>query len=256
MKRLLPFAVLGLAAIAATCTITNESLTAFGGHDTFGAELQNDSGVNILTHSFTVSFLDEDNDVVETKTVEGCLRSLQDGRSNFFSASSSLPADTTKGALARLANLSEDSDTRIGRVEDSDITITNIAPLRTGGSLTVTGAVTNNDSDSLEDPTACAVVYKTDGRILAVAKDVTLLDLSTGQSDTFSITMAVPDSAGVLEHVDIWVDGVHGSDPVEPESSTGTDIIDATPTATGTPATATPTSTPTPTQTPSPEPTV
>lgn len=255
MKRLLPFAVLGiagLAAIAATCTITNESLTAIGGRDTFGAELQNDSGVNILTHSFTVSFLDEDNDVVETKTVEGCLRSLQDGASNFFSTSSSLPADTTKGALARLANLSEDSDFKTGQVENSDITISGIAAMRTGATLTVTGTVTNNDSDTLEDPVACAVVYKLDGRILAIAKDATLTDLANGQNDTFSITMAVPDTAGVLEHVDIWVDGLNAGDPVAPKSITNTNIIDATSTATGTPATATPTSTPTPTQTPTP----
>ena len=58
----------------------------------------------------------------------------------------------------------------------------------------------------------------------------------------------------LLEHVDIWVDGLNAGDPVAPKSITNTNIIDATPTATGTPATATPTSTPTPTQTPTPTP--
>ena len=115
MKKLIAAAVFGLAGLAAfagTCTITRISLVNTDGtHDTFGGQLDNSSGVNILQHNFLVSFLDSGNNVVETMTVAGCTRSIQDGTSGFFSATSSRPASETNVGLARIAF---DSAFRVG----------------------------------------------------------------------------------------------------------------------------------------------
>lgn len=248
MKRLVPLALLGavaLASVAATCVVRNESLTEIDGRDTFAGELHNDSGVDILFHEYRVSFLDEDLDLLETRTAQGCLRSLQDGAVDFFSAASTEDADDTEIALGRLANFAEDPDFEIGQVEDSDIAFTAVTAARVAGTLTVAGTITNNDSDELEDPAVCAVVYNNDGRVVTTAKDSDINSLDEGESDAFAITIKVPDDADLVDEVDVWADGLEDGVPVEPASSVGLDVSIGTAVPTST-ATAVPTSTPTP----------
>jgi hypothetical protein len=247
-------AVVALMATAATCVVTHESLTTIGENDTFAGEMENDSGVDILQHRFRVAFLNANGAVVETITVEGCLRSLQDGGSDFFSASSRLPADTTRIGLGRLANIAEDPGFKIGRVEDGDIVVNDVTAVRTGTTLTVEGTITNEDDDTLEDPVACAVVWNDSNRIITTRKVSNIDDLAPGASAAFTITVPVPDDVKLVHEVDVWADGLEDDDPVEPSSLGDVAVTavpaTATPTATVTAASPTPTSTATATETP------
>src|SRR6185295_3093246 len=104
--------------MAAGCQVINISLTSIDGHDVFAGELHNDSGANVLNHKIRVSFLDSSNNLVETKTVDGCLRSLQNGASDFFSTPSTLSDSSTATGLARMANIAEDSSFKVGTTVD------------------------------------------------------------------------------------------------------------------------------------------
>ncbi len=254
MKRLLPLGVLaaaGLAAMAQTCIITNESFNLIGEHDTFAGEIQNDSGVNILHHRIRVAFLEDgNNSVVQTTTVDGCLRSLQDGASDFFSAASSQAAGETDFALARLANFSEDPGFEVGDTVPGDVSFTALGAMLTGESLTVEGTITNDDDDTLEEPAACVVVYNDDGDIVVTGKDTTVNDLDEDENDTFSVTVDVPEDA-TLDHVDVWVDGLEDNTPTDPVVSDNIEVEGST----ATPGTTTATSTPTPAPTDTPTPT-
>ena len=248
MKRVIPLALLGfvaLAAIAATCTIQNESLTQIGEHDTFGGELHNDSGVDILSHKVRIAFLNSSGGVIETRTIQGCLRSLQDGGANFFSLASQQDASDTSIALARMANLQEDPGFKVGGVVQGNVEISNVVVTRTGTELVVTGTIKNVDGDALEDPAACVVVYNDDGRVVVVGRDV-LNDLAVDATGNFEVTLTVPDDADDVDSVDIWVDGLEDGTPTGPESSEGHAV---TVVATGTPTPAA-TNTPVPTPTP------
>jgi hypothetical protein len=250
VKRVIPLAllsVIALAAIAATCTIQNQSLTQIGEHDTFGGELHNDSGVDILSHRIRVAFLNSNGGVLETRTIQGCLRSLQDGGVNFFSLASAQDAEDTTVALARMANLQEDPGFKVGGVVQGNVEVSNVVVTRTGTELVVTGTIKNTDGDALEDPAACVVVYNDDDRVVVVGKDV-LTDLAVDASGNFEVTLTVPDDADDVDSVDIWVDGLEDGTPTGPESSEGHAVTAvATATTTATPA---PTNTPVPTPTP------
>jgi hypothetical protein len=231
------FGLAGLAAFAGTCVITRISLVKTDGtHKTFAGQLDNSSGVNILQHNFVVAFLDSGNNVVDTKTVEGCTRSIQDGKSGFFSATSSMPASDTSVGLARIAF---DSTFKVGSVVIGDISISNVTVTRTGTSLVVTGKIKNNASDKLVSPAACIVVRDVDGNVLITGKDDSVSDLSQDATDTFSVTIKVPDD-DTAQTVDIWVDGLDGTSsgaPIAPESNLDNAVkCPSANTATNTPA--------------------
>jgi hypothetical protein len=251
LKRILAVSLISLAALAgmaATCVVRNESLTKIGNNDTFAGELRNDSGVDILQHKFRVAFLNSNGAVIESRTIDGCLRSLQAGESDFFSVSSNQPAAATTIGLARLANLAEDPSFKVGRVEEGDIDVHETTASREATTLTVEGKITNHDSDTLEDPVVCVVVWNDDGRVITTAKDASIDDLAEDASADFSVAIDVPDDTNDVDHVDVWADGLEDDDPVSPGSQRNVDvttIATSTPTVTSTP-TETPTATPTP----------
>lgn len=218
--------VAGVAAFAGTCSVVKIRLTDINGKDTFAGELKNDSGANFLQHTYVVAFIDGSNNVVETKTVEGCLRSLANGTSDFFSADSSLSASTTTAALARLAL---DGTLKVGTTASGDVTITLTSATREGKVLTVTGKIKNNDSDKLVDGAVCVVVKDSSGNIVKVAKDNSINDLNDNAEDTFSLTIAVPDDTAIVDEIEIWVDGLDGSSsdaPIAPESDLANDVVE------------------------------
>lgn len=244
----------GILGFAGTCTITHISLTKIGTHDTFAGEVHNDSGANILGHNVIVAFLDSGGSVVETKTVTPCLRSLQSGAVDYFSATSSASyADTSVG----LARINFDSTFKVGTADSIDVTFSNVKAVRNGTSLVVSGTIKNIDSTTLETPNVCIVVYDSNGDVIIVTIDDTVNDLSQNETDTFSRTVTVPDSTSTVDHVDLHADGMHGSVPTTPQDKVDVSITNCanatdtpTPTPTGT-ATATLTATPTGTLTPS-----
>lgn len=258
MKKWLALGVLGLGAIAAfagTCTVVNIRMTEVNGKAVFGGEVQNDSGADFLQHNILVAFINEDNEVLETKTVSGCLRTLLDGGSNYFSATSTSDFDDVKAAFARL---SFDGTLTAGEPEDGDLTISNLKISRLDGELKVTGKIKNEDNDKLWDPAACVVVRDDDGRIVVVGRTTAIDDLAEDAEDTFSITIKVPDSTTVVNEVDVHVDGLEGGDdedgtPIEPISDVDNDVTNCDATSTPqntTTATATATNTPDPSVTP------
>ncbi len=256
MKKWLALGVLGvaaLAAFAATCTVTKVSLTNVDGKDVFAGQLNNDSGADLLQHRIIVAFLDSANNVVETKTVEGCKRSLQAGETDYFSVQSSRPTSETTTGLARLAL---DSNLKAGETEDSDFALSNVVVRRDDAKLKVTGTIKNNDDEELEDPKACVVVLDENDNIVFVAKTTNLADLDEGDEVDFTITVDVVDDGDILNTVHVFADGLEDGVPTDAEEdldNTVTDCSDATstPTKTATPTgTATATNTPLPTNTP------
>jgi hypothetical protein len=239
MKRVLAGLVLGigaLAAVGASCVVENHRLTTIDDHDTFAGDLRNDSGVDILNHQFRVAFVNSNGAVVELLTVDGCLRSLQDGASDFFSATSNLPDESTTLATARLANLEEDPDFEVGATRNGELAFSDVTAEREGETLTVSGTVTNEDAD-LDDPAVCVVVRDEDGLAVITGKD-SLDDLAESASADFSVTLTVPDDVDLVDHVDIWADGIESGVPTDPESEQDVEIgvtATATPVPTATP---------------------
>ncbi|HEX5478792.1 MAG TPA: FxLYD domain-containing protein [Dehalococcoidia bacterium] len=243
---------LGLAGFAGTCNLLHFSMTQIGTGDTFGGELQNNTGANFLGHKFKVAFVDANGNLVSTKTgVDGCLRSWQNGRSDFFSVSSGLGSASTSAALG---SLDLGSPLVTGTTVQGDSSISNVATSRNGTNLVVTGTLHNSDSVTLASPAICAVVYNSSGNIVTTNK-VTLSSLGTGAQENFTVSVTVPDSTTSVSRVDLWSDGLENNIPTSPISVTGQSIATATPTVTCTPtntATVTgtpPTSTNTPTAT-------
>jgi hypothetical protein len=242
----------GILGFAGTCTIKNVSLTKIGSHDVFAGEIHNDSGVNILGHHILVAFLDSNGAVVDTQTVEPCLRSLPNGAADFFSATSDQPAADTSVGLARI---NFDSTFKVGTAATGDVSITNLTVARKDDtSLVVAGTVKNLDSTELTDVVACIVVYTDAGKVVVVDKDDTgINDLVHNASDTFHVTVTVPDSTSIVDHVDVWVDGLQDGVAILPESDLDNSVTVCNATHTATPtgsATPTPTSTNTPVPTP------
>lgn len=250
MKKWVVFGLLALVAVAATaqtCIVRNVRITEIDGKPVVAGEMVNESGANLLEHNYLVAFLGSSNNLLETKVVPGCPRSLQNNTSSFFAATGSSDPDDVKNSLWRL---NFDSTLKAGTVQDSDITISDVSVLRNGETLTVTGTIKNNDNYQLEDIEVCIVVRDSSNRIVTIGKDTTLSDLGEDDTDTFSITIdELPDSSSVIDEVDVYVDGRDDDDLVRPASIKGRNVIvgTATPTVTQTPAgTSTPTATPTP----------
>lgn len=246
-------AVAALAAFAGTCTIQHARFIKIGTHDTYAGELHNNSGFDILEHNILVAFLDSGNNVLETRTVAPCLRSVPDGGVNFFSATSTFSSTQTDKALARIKfdGTFTLGDQAIGAGDISDVVV-----IRNGDSLKVTGKFKNTDSKTLVAPNACVVVYDSDGNVILVALDETMSDLDEDEEDTFSVTVTVPDNVGDVDEVSVYVDGFENDVPIKPIKETGNNVTTATATATAcsggtcTPtATATKTNTPVPTNT-------
>lgn len=258
MKKLLAagLVIAGLIAFAGTCTIQHISLTKIGSNDTFAGEVHNDSGVNLLQHNVVVAFLDSSGTVLETKTVSPCLRTLQDGDVDYFSAKSSKPASQTTVGLARIAF---DGTLKVGTAESGDLTLSNIVITRKDDTeLTVTGTIKNNDDTKLTNVTACIVVFTSSDNVIIIGKDESISDLSHNNTDTFKVELTVPDSTSTVDRVDVHVDGLKDDVPILPESDTNNTVKVCTPTntpvntttATATPTSITPTNTPTSTTTP------
>jgi len=241
-KLLIVSALLAVTAIAATCVVINVTLTTIGSNDTFGGELKNDSGVNILEHNILVAFFNNNNDLLETMNATVCLRSLPNGRSNYFSARSSRPAAETVNGLARL---NFDSLFKVGNVATGNVTISNLTFDRNGTSLTVDGTVRNNDATKLTDPAVCVVIFNTNDSVILVGRNDALPDLNQNSSTNFTLNLTVPDSSTIVDRVDVFVDGFKNDIPIEPKSQINNSVTIGTATPTLTP-TRTPTSTSTP----------
>ncbi len=251
MKKKLAFAVLAVASLAAfagTCVFRNDSTTDVNGDAVYGSELRNETGVDFLGHRFVVAFLNDDLDVIETQTVDGCLRSLQADASDFFSADSGEDFDDVEVVLRRLAT---DSTLKLGETVAGELTFDDVEATRDGNDLVVTGNVENTSGDDLEDVRVCAVVYNNDDDVSVVERDDTTFDLDDNDDANFSITLEVGDDDDDSDLVDVWADAINiddGDDVTSPESELGVNVEDcdpantATPTATGTGVAATQTS--------------
>ncbi len=233
MKRIVAIMLaLGLMSFAGTCVLTNFTLTNTDGtHDTFGAQFINNTGANFLGHDFVVAFVDANGNVVDTQTVQGCLRSWQNGASDFFSATSIQSASVTAAALARLGF---DPALTAGTTVPGNAVITNVSVTLNGTTLTITGKITNNDSAILSAPAVCAVVYNSTGQVVITSK-TTAGDLSTGVASNFTVTITVPNNTTTVNHVDLWADGLKAGTPITPISATGNAVVTATPTPAATP---------------------
>ncbi len=247
MKKRLAVLVLGIAALAAfagTCVIKNTALTEIDGDDHFGGEIRNETGANFLAHKIVVAFLDNNNNVLETKTVEGCLRSLQNNQSDFFSAKSTKDPDDVTKTLSRM----DFPSLRVGDVVNGDLALSSIDAVRDGEALNVSGQIESNESDELEDVRVCVVVYNDDNQVVVVQRDDDEYNMENNDTQNFSVDVTVPDDDNDVDHVDVWVDATNADEddkPTDPEGEDDINVTEATFTPTPT-NTATPTATATP----------
>jgi len=245
MKTLTLVALVAAAfiSIAATCTATKTSLTTIDGRATFAGQVTNDTGADLLGHRIVVAFLDEDGNVVETRTTKGCLRTLQAGASNFFAVRSSEDPDDVDAGIARVAI---DGSIELGEARPADLRIRNVSALRKDDLLTVAGSVRNNHDDDLDDVNVCVVVKSDDGDIVTVANAKDDFDLDEGEARQFSVEIDVPDHAGLVDEISVWVDAEDDGVPTEPRSKSAIEVeCQPSPTPTSTPtATATATAGP------------
>lgn len=251
MKKLvvLLFAIAGLSAFAGTCVIRNDGRIEVDGDLVYGAEMFNDTGVDILQHRFVVGFLDDEGEVINTKNATQCTRTLQAGASNYYSADSTVDPDDVGPVLSRMVI---DSGLKLGQALENDITIeSNVEAVRDDEEIRVSGTVTNDGNDDYEDVIVCAVVFNSDDDVVVVALE-TEFDLDADDDQTFSITIPVSDDEDDAEYVNVLVDAKNADESgklTEPviEDDIQIDDCDApAATATGTPATATATATGTP----------
>jgi hypothetical protein len=248
MKKLalLAIAGLGLVFMAQTCVILGATVVTVDDTVRYSAEMNNETAADILNHKFAVGFI-EGGQAVATETVDGCLRSLQSGESNFFTADSDLESDEVDTAVSRLVG-----PLTFGQVAQGDISFSNIdATFNEDTELVrVTGRITNDGNDELNNVRVCAVVRNEDGAITMVQHDNNEYDgFQEDDTQDFSVDVNVTDDADDADTVDVWVDGHNEDDddkPTEPQSDLDNDIEVCEPTSTSTPVTNTPTATNTP----------
>lgn len=251
MKKLavLVFVLAGLSAFAATCVIRNVGETEIGGDLVYGAEMRNETGLNILNHRFLVGFIDDDGEVINTKNATQCSRTMQANASNYYSADSGVDPDDVGVVLSRMVI---DSGLKLGTALANDLEFSNITAVRVGDDLRVTGRVTNDGNDDYEDVIVCIVVFNDQDDVVIVALE-SEFDLDAGDSQDFSVTVEVTDDDDDTDRVLVVADAKNAeeSDQFTKPVSVGEDVEDctantATPTGSATnTSTATATFTPT-----------
>jgi hypothetical protein len=246
---------IGALLIAATCTIRGATVTVIDGNVWYSAEMEYDDGPNILNHKFAVGFI-EGNTNPSTKTVDGCLRSLQSGASNFYSADSGLDEGDADTAVSRLVG-----PLTFGDVAEGDIVFDDVeATFNADDELVrVTGRLTNEGNDTLNNVRVCVVLRNDDDAITIVRVDNNDYDgFDEDDTQDFSVDVPATDDEDDAVEVDVWVDAHNDDDndlPTEPQSELDVEVeVCDDPTATATPGTPTATATPgTPTATNTPQ---
>ena len=239
-------AILALAVLASGCVLLL-SFTEIGNRFYFAGEIKNNTGVDVFGDNVSTQFLDSSNNLVGAAgTVKACKRAWPAGGTNYFEASTA--DEDIKKVIAKLKL---DTTFGVGEASTANLTISNVSILRNDDELTVTGTVTNNDNDQIDDVRVCIVIRNDDDEIVRVLlDDLSPADLDEDDDGDFSFTSVdVLDDVNDTDTVDIYVDGIVDGDPSEPEEDLNNDVVEgtATPTRTPTPG---PTSTPTPTPTP------
>ncbi len=212
--------IAGLMGFAGTCTFQHLSLTTVGNSKIFAGEVHNGTEANVLQHNFVVAFVDAGGSVLETQTVTPCLRSLPAGGVDFFSATSTVAAAQVTAGLARVAL---DNTLKLGKTAAGSATFSGVTAKRAKMALTAAGTVTNADATTLESPIVCAVAYSAAGNVMAVGTGA-LANLGPGASNTFSVTVLVPDANESADRVDLYVDGLKAGVPTAPSSSLGNPV--------------------------------
>jgi hypothetical protein len=250
----LTMAAASIVFMAATCVIVGATVTEIDGDMHYAAEMQNETTANILSHKFAVGFIDSSYGLATSKTVDGCLRSLQAGASDFFSADSTLSKSKVKTAVSRLVG-----PLTFGTTTNGKLTFSNIVITRNGDQLRVTGRVTNSDVDDMLDVRVCLVVRNNADDVVVTQRDNNLLDILNGAFANFSVDVTVPDSTSTTKTVDVWADALNKDDSnqvTDPKSKLDNTVTVCaatnTPTNTATPITSTATPTNTATSTPTP----
>ncbi|MDE3095874.1 MAG: FxLYD domain-containing protein, partial [Chloroflexota bacterium] len=210
---------LGLAGFAGTCNLLQTSLTQIGATDTYAGALQNNTGANFLGHKFKITFVDAYGNIIDQRTnVSGCLRSWQNGTSDFFSVASTQPAASTVSAIA---SLDYSQPLTAGSTLATNSTVTGVTASLNSTTLTVAGTLRNNDAVTMVSPDVCAVVYNSSGNI-TVTQMSTLGSLNPGTSINFTMSITVPGSTVSSNTVTVWADGLENNVPTTPISSVST----------------------------------
>lgn len=249
MKRLL-IALLALVGIVAGgCIIQFHTLYEDDdGRTHFVGLASNLTNADVVDAVVEVKFYDSSNNLLATRFVSPCTRTLQAHQSS--PVESTIPAGVTVKRVDAIVH-----PMTFGEKMVPDFDIKNVSVDEDGTVTHLKGDVKNSDNKTFYGVQVCAAFYDDDEDVVRVGR--AYLDpakLSKGATGSFDI--AVDDMPDDVEEYQIWVDATVRSPtdvtaPVVegPEEMPG--VATATPTPTGTPGpTDTPTVTPTPEGTP------
>ena len=252
MKRVLVLVLAMTGILAAGCIVRFGTFNKDTDH--YVGLASNISGVDVVSASVQVDFLDISGNIVDTENVDTCTRTLQKGMDSPIEATSDRDARSVRATLHPLTFGHRDG-TDIDDIDEDDVEI----PAVSGDTLHIKGTDLIVANEDLEDVQICAAIFDNDGNVLAVGDD-DVGDIDDGDSASFDVEIGISDFAdedldvGDIDSYELWIDARADGDITAP-SVVGPNEVDAeeaTPTPTGTPPTATPTRTPTPTITPTP----
>jgi hypothetical protein len=205
------FTAMGTAAtlLLTGCAVLSTQLTWFAAGQTYAGEAHNYTGASVLSHDIDVQWLDASGNVLRTDHVQGCLRSLAPGNSDFFEATAPPDLDWAGVRAVLSPRLS------FGEAPESGLLIRETSADRVGATLNVSVRLDLTDADFLSSPRACVVVRNAAGNVIRVA--TAELPPLTGSPQTAHLSVSVPYTGRLT--VEVWADALlHGS-PALPVSS-------------------------------------
>jgi hypothetical protein len=242
MRKLLVLLLALIGIVAGGCIIQFSTLYVDDVSRThFVGLASNLTNADVVSASVEVRFYDSSNNLLATKSVSPCTRTLQAHQSS--PVESIIPAGVTVKRAETVVH-----PQTFGEKMVPDFDIKNISFEKDGTVAHLKGEVTNNDNEAFYAVQVCAAFYDDDDDVVRVGSDY--LDLTTLSEDkTGEFDIEIEDWTADAEQYELWVDATTRSpkDVTAPVVE-GPDDIPGLATATPT-ATPTPTSTPTPTAT-------
>ncbi|MDI6858236.1 MAG: FxLYD domain-containing protein [Dehalococcoidia bacterium] len=229
-------AIVGL--LAAGCIIQFATLYKDdAGRTHFVGLASNLTNADVVDAVVEVRFYDSSNNLLDTRFVNPCTRTLQDHQSS--PVESILPPGVTASRTENIVH-----PLTFGTKLAPDMDVSDVKLQVDGDTTHLTGKVENDDSKTFYAVQVCAAFYDDDGDVVRVGR--VFLDpakLSRGATGTFDI--AIEDMPSDVEEYQLWVDAT-----VRNPTDVTAPVVVGPKNLPGAEATATPTATPEPTATP------
>jgi hypothetical protein len=204
MRKLLVLLLALIGILAGGCIVRFGTLTNEGDRAHFVGLASNLTNADVVAASVQVDFLNSSGNVIATKNVSPCTRTLQKHEDSPIEAS--LPAGVTAKSVkttVRPLTFGAKDEADLD-VDEDDIEITTAAD-----ETHIKGTVDVGDDD-LRDVHVCAALFDDDGDVIAVGDDNTSpSDINSDDSGTFDVTIDTSDiDIDDIDQFELWVDAL------------------------------------------------